>query len=90
MTTEVNYVRSVIQVPYLLSKLSMYYGMVPKGLLTFLGSHYKEVAKTTPETLVYRFERQTAREKSISFFEKHCVLDLACMILSQKPSDRCI
>ena len=52
------------------------YGVVPKGLLTFLGSLYKEVAKTTPETLVYRFERQTAREKSISFFEKHCVLDL--------------
>ena len=28
------------------------YGLVPKGLLTFLGSHYKEVAKTTPGTLV--------------------------------------
>ena len=24
------------------------YGVVPKGLLTFLGSLYKEVAKTTP------------------------------------------
>ena len=37
------------------------YGVVPKGLLTFLGSLYKEVAKTTSGTLVYRFERQTAR-----------------------------
>ena len=39
------------------------YVMVPKGLLTFLGSLYKEVAKTTPGTLVYRFERQTARKE---------------------------
>ena len=35
--------------------------MVPKGLLTFLGSLYKEVAKTTSGTLVHRFERETAR-----------------------------
>ena len=41
-------------------------GMVPEGLLTFLGSLYKEVAKTTPGTLVYRFERQTATK--IYFF----------------------
>ena len=33
------------------------------SLLTFLGSLYKEVAKTTSGTLVYRFERQTARKK---------------------------
>ena len=39
------------------------YGVVPKGLLTFLGSFYKEVAKTTSGTLVYRFERQTSRKK---------------------------
>ena len=39
------------------------YGVVPKGLLTFLGSLYKEVAKTTSGTLVYRFERHTARKK---------------------------
>ena len=39
------------------------YGVVPKGLLSFLGSLYKEVAKTTFGTLVYRFERQTARKK---------------------------
>ena len=25
-----------------------HYGVVPKGLLTFLGSLYKQVAKTTP------------------------------------------
>ena len=37
--------------------------MVPKGLLTFLGSLYKEVAKTTSGTLAYCFERQTARKK---------------------------
>ena len=47
------------------------YGVVPKGLLTFLGSLYKEAAKTTSGTLVYRFERQTAR-KDISSFEKQC------------------
>ena len=39
------------------------YGMVPKGLLIFRGSPYKEVAKTTFGTLVYRFEGQTARKK---------------------------
>ena len=59
--------------------------MVPKGLLTFLGSLYKEAAKTTSGTLVYRFERQTAR-KDISSFEKHCVLDLECRILSREHS----
>ena len=37
--------------------------LVPKGLFTFLGSLYKEIAKTTPGTLAYRFERQTARKK---------------------------
>ena len=37
--------------------------MLSKGLLPFLGSVYKEVAKTTSGTLVYRFERQTARKK---------------------------
>ena len=57
--------------------------MVPKGFLTFLGSLYKEVAKTTSGTLVYRFERQTARKKNISSFQKHRVLDLECRILSQ-------
>ena len=62
------------------------YGVVPKGLLTFLGSLYKEVAKTASRTLVYRFERQTARKKKSSF-QKHCVLDLTCRILSQEPSD---
>ena len=40
-----------------------YKGTVPKGLLTFLGSLYKEVPKTTSRTLVYHFERQTARKK---------------------------
>ena len=50
------------------------YGVVPEGLLTFLDSLYKEVAKATSGTLVYRFERHTAR-KNISSFEKHCVLD---------------
>ena len=65
------------------------YGVVPKGLLTFLGSLYKEGAKTTSGTLVYRFERQTAREKNSSF-EKHCVLDLECRILFQESSDSCI
>ena len=41
------------------------YGVVPKGLLIFLSSLYKEGAKTTSGTLVqlYRFQRQTARKK---------------------------
>ena len=38
------------------------YGVVPNGLLTFLGSLYKEGAKTPPGTLVYHFERQTSRK----------------------------
>ena len=66
--------------------------VVPKGLLTFLGSLYEEIAKTTFGTLVYRFERQTARKKKKkkSYLEKHCVVDLECRILSQEPSDSCI
>ena len=59
------------------------YGVVPKGLLTFLGSLYKEGAKTTSGTLVYRFERQTARKNSF-FLSKHCVPNLECRILSQE------
>ena len=39
------------------------YGVVPKGLLTFLGSLYKEVAKTASGTLMYRLERQTGEKK---------------------------
>ena len=66
-----------------------HYGVVPKGLLTFLGNLYKEVAKITSGTVVSRFERETAR-KNISAFEKHCVLDLECRILSQEPSYSCI
>ena len=65
------------------------YGVVPKGLFTFLDSLYKEVAKTTSGTLVCRFEKQTARKKYISSFEKYCVLGLECRILSQEPSDSC-
>ena len=38
-------------------------GVIPEGLLTFLGSLYKEVTKTTSGTLVYRFERQTVGKK---------------------------
>ena len=60
------------------------YRVVPKELLMFLGSLYKEVAKPTSGKLVYRFERHTARKKSS--FEKHCVLDLEWWMLSQKPS----
>ena len=41
------------------------YGVVPKGMLTFLGSLCKEVARTTPGTSVYRFERQTARKEYV-------------------------
>ena len=64
--------------------------MVPKGFLTFLGSLYKEVAKTTFGTLVYRFERQTARKKEKKIPAKNIVLDLECRVLSQEPSDSCI
>ena len=63
------------------------YGVVPKGLLTFLGTLiYKEVVKTAPGTLVYCFKRQTARKKKISI-QKHYVLNLDCKIFSQEPSD---
>ena len=65
------------------------YRVVPKGLLASLDSLYKEIPKTTSGTLVYLFERQTAREL-FSSFEKHCVLDLECRIVSQEPSDSCI
>ena len=66
------------------------YGVVPKGLLTFLGSPYKEVAKTTSGTLVYHFKRQTAsKKKKNSSFEKHSVLNLERRTLSQEPSDSC-
>ena len=40
-------------------------GVDPKGLLTFLGSLYKEVVKTTSGPLVYRFEKQTVRKKNL-------------------------
>ena len=60
------------------------YGVVPKELLTFLGSLYKESVITTSGTLVYHFERQTARKKNISSFQKHSVLNLECRILSQE------
>ena len=53
------------------------YRVVPKGLLASLDSLYKEIPKTTSGTLVYRFERQTARKKY--FFLP--------MFLSQEPSD---
>ena len=39
--------------------------MVPKGLLTFLGSLYIDVAKTISGTLVYHFVRQTARKENL-------------------------
>ncbi|WP_419602533.1 hypothetical protein, partial [Thiolapillus sp.] len=64
-----------------------FYGVVPKGLLTFLGSLYKEGAKTTPGTLVYRFERQIDRKRKKFFLQKNTVLNLESRILSQKPSD---
>ena len=61
--------------------------MVPKGLLTFLGIFYKEVAKTTFGTLMYPSRDKPPEGKQFSSFEKHCVLDLECRIFSQEPSD---
>ena len=49
------------------------YGVVPKGLLTFLGSLYKAVANTTSGTLVCRFERQTAKIYLYIFHSKNTV-----------------
>ena len=49
------------------------HGVAPKGLLTFLGSLYQEVAKTTPGILVYRFERQTPPEIFFSLPFKNTV-----------------
>ena len=76
-------------IPSSLSTSPLGFGVVPQRLLTFRGSLYKEVAKTSSWTLVYRFERQTAR-KNISSFQKQWVLDLECRILSQEPSGSCI
>ena len=59
------------------------YGVVAKGLLTLFGSFYKEVAKTTPGTLVFRFERQTARKKVLP--SRNTVSSIR--MLSQEPSD---
>ena len=42
-----------------------------KGLFAFLGSFYKEVAKTTSGNLVSRFERQTARKKKKNLLSKN-------------------
>ena len=64
------------------------YGVVPKGLLAFLGSLYKEVAKTASGTWCIASRDKPPEKKSS--FEKHCVLDLECRILSQEPSDSCI
>ena len=73
--------------PYLiLVQSGRFYGVVPKGLLTFLCSLYKEVAETTPGILIYRFERQSARE-NISSLQKYRVLNWECRILSQESSD---
>ena len=56
--------------------LSHCYGVLPKGFLTFLGSLYKEVAKLLPDFCVTL--RETNRQKNVSSFEKHRVLDLEC------------
>ena len=44
-----------------------YYGVIPKWLLTFLGSLYKEVSKTTCGTFMYRFKtiRQEKEKEKI-------------------------
>ena len=47
-----------------------FYGVVPKGLFTLFGSLHKEVAKTTSGTLMYFFERQTARQKKKKIFHR--------------------
>ena len=61
------------------------YGVVPKGFLTFLASLYKEVAKTT-----WCIVSRDKQPEKILPFEKHCVLDFECRILSREPSDSCI
>ena len=76
--------RTTVRMMWIFCKILHNYGVVPKGLLTFLGSLYKEVTKTTPGTLVYYFQRQTARKKKS--LKKHCVLNLEYRILSQEPS----
>ena len=67
------------------------YGVVPKGLLTFLGSLHKGVAKLLPKVWCIA-SRDKPPEKKKSSFEKHCDLDLECRcrILSKEPSDGCI
>ena len=70
------------------------YGVVPKGLLTFLGSLYRQVAKTTSGTFVYRFERQTARKKlflqnlfcprfrNVGFYLRNLQIAAFCILMS--------
>ena len=69
-------------------------GVVPKGLLTFLGSLYEEVVKTTPRILVYRFERQTARKNffflpktlssttNVRFYLRNLQIASVCILMS--------
>ena len=57
---------------YVLTEVSGHVWSGSKGLLTFLGSLYKEVTKTTPGTLVYRFKRQTAKKKYFSLPKTLC------------------
>ena len=47
------------------------YGVIPKGLLTLLGSLYKKGVKTTPGTW-YIALRDKPPEKNISSFQKLC------------------
>ena len=65
------------------------YGVVPKGLLIFLGIVYKESQKLLPELWCIA-SRDKPPEKNIASFEKHCFLDLECRILSQEPLGSCI
>ena len=64
------------------------YGVLPTGLLTFLGSLYNN--NKSRENYFRNFGvslRETNRQKKNSSFQKHCVRDLECKILSQEPSD---
>ena len=70
---------------WIFCKILHNYGVVRKGLLTFLGSLYKEVTKTTSGTLVYPFKRQITRKCFVPL--KNTVFHLECRILSQEPSD---
>ena len=54
------------------------------GLLTFLGSLYKERRENYLRNFGISLQETNRQKKKKSSFQKHCVLNLKCRILSQE------